>query len=229
MFIGHFALALGAKRVAPTVSLGWLFAACEFADLLWPTFLLLGLERVAIQPGNTVVTPLDFVSYPYSHSLLTMCIWGIVLGGIYVAMRRAPLAAGVTIALLVVSHWPLDVLTHRPDMPVIPVGETRLGFGLWNSFWSTLAVETVMFAVGLALYLRATRARSRGGVIALWSLVAFMLILYVGNLFSPPPPSATMVAWSAQGIWLLIVWGWWADRLRSVDGSPRLESRRVYQ
>ena len=229
MFIGHFALAFGAKRAAPTVSLGLLFAACQLADLLWPTFILLGMERVVVQPGVTVVTPLDFVSYPYSHSLLTLCIWGIALGGIYVALRRAPLAAGVTLALLVVSHWPLDVLTHRPDMPLMPAGETRIGLGLWNSFWGTVVVEVAMFAVGVALYLRTTRARSRAGIIVLWSLIVFLLITYFGNLFGPPPPSAAMIAWSAQALWLLIAWAWWADRLRIVNGYEQSESRRLHR
>jgi hypothetical protein len=228
MFIGHFALAFGAKRVAPTVSLGLLFAACELADLLWPTLLLLGLERVAVQPGNTVVTPLAFVSYPYSHSLLTLCLWGIAFGGIYLALRRAPLAAGLTLALLVVSHWPLDVLMHRPDLPLTPTGDARLGLGLWNSVWGTIAVEGALFAAGLALYLRGPRPRSRGRAVVLWSLVAFVLIIYLGNLFGPPPPSPTVVAWSAQALWLLVVWAWWADRARSVDGQPESESRRVY-
>jgi hypothetical protein len=229
MFIGHFALAFGAKRAAPTVSLGWLFAACQLADLLWPTFLLVGMERVTIEPGNTVVTPLNFVSYPYSHSLLTLIIWGVALGGAYMALRRAPFAAGATLALLVVSHWLLDTLTHRPDMPLMPTGGSRLGLGLWNSFWGTVVVESAMFAAGLAFYIRTTRPRSGAGVIVLWSLVAFMLIIYAGNLFSPPPPSPTILAWSAQALWLLIVWAWWADRLRSVDGYSRAESRRVYQ
>ena len=228
MFIGHFALAFGAKRAAPSVSLGLLFVACELADLVWPTLVLLGYERVVVRPGTTVVTPLDFVSYPYSHSLLTLCILAIALGGIAVAWRRAPVAAGVTLALLVVSHWPLDVLTHRPDMPLLPVGDTRVGLGLWNSFWGTFAVEFAMFAIGLAIYLRTTRAKSRAGVIVFWSLVAFLLITYVGNLFGPPPPSAAIVAWSAQGIWLLSAWAWWADRLRTVDGNSRSEGGRLH-
>lgn len=229
MFIGHFGLAFGAKRIAPTVSLGLLFAACQLADLLWPTLLLLGIERVIIEPGNTVVTPLDFVSYPYSHSLLTLGILGMSLGGAYMGLRRAPAAAGATLFLLVLSHWLLDVLTHRPDMPLTPTSRTHVGLGLWNSFWGTVVVEGLLFAVGLAQYLRTTRARSRGGAIVLWSLVAFMVIIYAGNLFSPPPPSATMVAWAAQALWLLVAWAWWADRWRSVDGNARSESRRVYQ
>jgi hypothetical protein len=229
MFIGHFALAFGAKRTAPTVSLGLLFAACQLADLLWPTLLLIGAERVIIEPGNTVVTPLAFVSYPYSHSLLTLSVLGVVLGASYAAAWRAPRAAGVTIALLVVSHWLLDVLTHRPDMPLTPTGRTLVGLGLWNSFWGTVAVEGLLFAVGLALYLRTTRPRSRSGVIVLWSLVAFLLIVYAGNLVSPPPPSATLIAWSGHALWLLIVWAWWADRLRSVNGHSKSEGGRVYR
>ena len=52
MFLGHFGLAFGAKKAAPAVSLGTLFAACQFADLLWPTLLLLGYERVDIAAGR---------------------------------------------------------------------------------------------------------------------------------------------------------------------------------
>src|SRR5262249_4119772 len=112
MFIGHFALAFGAKRAAPGVSLGLLFAACQLAGLIWQTLVLVGVERFALGSGATAVTARDFVSYPCSPSLLTLCIWGAALGGIYVAVRRAPLAAGVTLALLVVSHWVLDAVSH---------------------------------------------------------------------------------------------------------------------
>src|SRR5437899_1454997 len=120
MFLGHFGLGLAAKRAAPAVSLGALFAAAQFADLLWPTLVLLGVEQVRVQPGITAVTPLDFVSYPYSHSLLMLCVWGAAFGGIYVALRRARPKVGVILALLVVSHWFLDLVVHRRDMPITP-------------------------------------------------------------------------------------------------------------
>ena len=80
MFIGHFGVGLGAKKAAPSISLGTLFLAAQFLDLLWPTFLLLGWERVKIQPGMTVMTPLNFTHYPLSHSLLMACIWGVLFG-----------------------------------------------------------------------------------------------------------------------------------------------------
>ena len=97
MFIGHFALGFAAKRAAPRVSLGMLFAAVAWADLVWPVLLATGIEQVIIEPGNTAVTPLNFVSYPYSHSLLTLGLWGVLLGFLY---RAATGRNGNTIALL---------------------------------------------------------------------------------------------------------------------------------
>ena len=214
MFIGHFGLGFGAKPAAPAASLGTLFIASQFADLLWPALVLLGLELVDVQPGATTMTPLNFVSYPYSHSLLTLCAWGVAFGALYFAIRRSRIAAAVTVALLVVSHWVLDYVTHRPDMPLTVNGPERLGLGLWNSIPGTLAVELAIFAIGLALYLRTTTPRDRIGSVGLWSLVGFLLIVYVANVVGPPPPSAAAVAWSAQAMWLLVIWGYWVDKHR---------------
>ena len=214
MFIGHFGLAFGAKKAAPAVSLGALFAAGQLADLLWPTLLLLGYERVEIRPGMTRFTPLDFVSYPYSHSLVALCIWGVAFGAIYVVLQRARVSAFLTIALLVVSHWLLDYVTHRPDMPITIGGADRVGLGLWNSIPGTLAVEVAIFAAGLVVYLRATAPRDRIGSLGLWGLIGFLLVVYVAASFGPPPPNAQAVAWSAQALWLLVIWGYWIDHHR---------------
>jgi hypothetical protein len=214
MFLGHFGLAFGAKRAAPSVSLGALFAACQFADLLWPTLLTLGYEQVVIRPGITVVTPLDFVSYPYSHSLLALCAWAILWQVAYLVLTGTRLAASAVIAGLVVSHWLLDYLTHRPDLPLTPGGTARVGLGLWNSLPGTLAAEAAIFAVGLLVYLRVTAPRDRPGSIGLWALVAFLVVAYLGNVFGPPPPSVTALAWSVQAMWLLVAWGYWVDRHR---------------
>ena len=214
MFIGHFGLAFGAKQTARSVSLGTLFAASQLADLLWPTLVLLGYERVEVQPGATAVTPLNFVSYPYSHSLLALCVWGVAVGAIYAAVRRARLSAAVTIALLVVSHWVLDYATHRPDMPLTFGGPERLGLGLWNSVAGTLAAEFTIFVAGLLLYTRATVARDRIGSVGLWGLSGFMVVVSLASAFGPPPPTASAVAWSAEAMWLLVAWGYWIDRHR---------------
>jgi hypothetical protein len=137
MFIGHFALGFAAKRTAPYVSLALLFAAAQLADLLWPFLLLAGVERVEIVPGITAFTPLDFVSYPWSHSLLTLIVWSIVFGFVSMKMTRGGPLLFTTLAALVVSHWLLDVATHRPDMPVCgstsaPLARaTRSARGAW--------------------------------------------------------------------------------------------------
>jgi hypothetical protein len=214
VFIGHFAVAFAAKRAAPELSLGTLFLAAQLADLAWPTLVLLGLEWFEVRPGITAATPLDFVHYPYSHSLAAMALWGLALALAWLAVRRGKAKAALLIAAVVLSHWVLDVITHRPDMPLTLGGEARLGMGLWNSVAGTLAVEGALFAACAALYASTTRALDRTGSWALWGLVAFLVAVYVANLFGPPPPSTTAVAWSAQAIWLLVAWGYWVDRHR---------------
>ncbi len=215
MFVGHFALAFGAKKYAPQVSLGVLFLACQLADLLWPNLVLLGLERFEIDPGNTAMTPLSFVHYPYSHSLIALLVWGALFGALYSVLNRAGIKTAVIIAGLVLSHWVLDVVTHRPDMPIALGDSMRIGFGLWN--YPVLAVITEMsiFAAGICLYATHTEARDRVGSIGLWALVVFLLIVYSVNILSPPPPSVDAVAWAAQAMWIVVAWGYWVDRHRS--------------
>ena len=176
-----------------------------------------GVERVGVQPGLTVVTPLDFVYYPFSHSLMAAAAWALVFGGAYMALRKAGVRTGAVLAVVVVSHWILDALTHRPDMPLtVAAGSSRVGLGLWNSLAGTMAVELLLFGAGLWLYTRATRALDRTGRLALWGLVAFLLAIDVANLFGPPPPSGMAAAWSALAMWLLVAWGYWVDRHRSL-------------
>lgn len=220
MFIGHFALAFAAKRAAPSVSLGTLFMATQLPDLVWPVLVLLGIERVEVRPGITAFTPLDFVSYPYSHSLVALLAWSALLGAAYLSRHRGSLSAAFVLAALVLSHWVLDVASHRPDMPLTLAGDVRLGLGLWNSIPGTLVVEGLLFAVGVATYLRATEPAGRAGSGVLWSLVGFLVIVYLATAFGPPPPSSAAVAWSAQALWLLVAWAWWADRQRRPRGAP---------
>jgi hypothetical protein len=214
MFIGHFALGFAAKRVAPRVSLAVLFAAVAWADLVWPVLVAIGIEQVRIDPGNTAVTPLDFVSYPYSHSLLTLVLWGAVLALVYRATTGQNGMTFVVLALLVVSHWVLDFLTHRPDMPLYP-GGPKLGLGLWNSVAGTVLVEVAMYVLGVWIYLRATRPRDGVGRWSCIALVLFLLVAYVANLAGGPPPSV-QVLWVSAIIatTILLIWTWWADRHR---------------
>ena len=213
MFIGHYALALAAKRAAPRASLGMLFAATSLADLLWPVFLLLGWEQAHIVPGPNPFLTLWLDSIPISHSLIALVGWGALFGFAY-RMRAGDGRAGLLLALLVVSHWVLDFVTHRPDMPLYP-GGAGLGLGLWRSVAGTILVEGVMFVAGMWLYATATRARDRVGSYGFWALIAVLVLSYVGSLFSPPPP--TRVALAIGGMifgWLFVGWAAWGDRHR---------------
>ena len=216
MFIGHYALGFAAKKAVPAVSLGALFAACQLADLLWPTLVLLGVESFKVMPGATVVTPLVFTSYPYSHGLLPLVAWGALFGLGYMLITRSKVTAAITIALLVVSHWVLDYIVHVPDMPLAPGVPDKFGLGLWNSLWGTIGVELGMFVVGVLVYLRMTKARDKVGLIGFWALVVFLVGVYLANLFGPPPPNVATVALSAEALWLVVLWGYWVDRHRFV-------------
>jgi hypothetical protein len=214
MFLGHFGVGFAAKKAAPEVSLGTFFLAAQLADLIWPNLLLIGVERVEIEPGATAVTPLDFASYPYSHSLVGLTLWGVLFAFAYSFARKAGPPVRLLLVAVVLSHWFLDWVTHRPDLPLTFVGARRVGLGLWSSLPGTLAAELLLFLGGVAVYLRGTRARDRSGRVALWALVLFLLGIYAASVFSPPPPSAAAVAWTAQAMWLLVAWGYWVDRHR---------------
>src|SRR6266545_3019743 len=226
MFVGHFGVGFGAKRAAPGTSLGTLFLSAQFIDLLWPTLLLAGVERVEIRPGVTRVTPLDFVSYPISHSLALVAGWGLLFGITYWVFRRYRAGAFVGGAA-VVSHWFLDAIVHRRDLPLLPGGTMKVGLGLWDSYAATIVVECVVFAAGLLIYLRSTTATGRIGRYGTAALVLLLLGIYAANLTSPPPPSARAIAWAGQAQWLLIVFGYWVDRHRRVVEAPRAAARQA--
>lgn len=221
MFIGHFAVAFAAKRAAPKTSLGTLFMSAQFVDLLWPVLLLSGLEHVRIEPGNTVVTPLNFYDYPISHSLIGAAGWSVALGLLYFFISRYRRGAWV-VGLCVFSHWLLDAIVHRPDLPLAPGGNIYIGLGLWNSMIGTVIVETGLFIVGMALYLRSTTAKDRIGEYGLWSLAAFLLLIYFANLFGPPPPSEKIIAIAGNAGWIFVLWAYWVDR--HISGSVHFKN-----
>ncbi len=213
MFLGHYAVALGAKRAAPQASLGTLVMAAQFIDLLWPLLLLAGVEHVRLGPGNTAVTPLDFYDYPVSHSLVGVLFWGVLIGGIYFAIRRSWKSA-VVIGLAVVSHWFLDLVVHRPDLPLTLGGASRWGWGGWNSLPLTLLLELGLLGGGTYLYVRSTKAMDRVGTYGLAGLVVFLVGIYCANVFGPPPPDVGMIGVAGNASWLFVLWAAWVDRHR---------------
>ena len=219
MFLGHIAVGFASKRVAPGTSLGWLMTAPVLLDLLWPLFLFAGIEQVKIAPGNTAFTPLEFTRYPWSRSLLMSAVWGAAFALAYRAFARDTRGAWVLFAG-VVSHWVLDWISHRPDLPLVPWGGPKLGLGLWNHRSATIAVESAMFAVGLGLYLATTRARSWTGQLSLWLYVVITVLAYFADADSPPPPSVEALRTFALVGWLFVPWAIWIERTRTLRGAP---------
>ncbi len=215
MFIGHNAVGFASKRAVPRVSLGWLMAAPMLVDLIWPVFLLLGIEHVRIRPGMTQLTPLDFYDYPWTHSLAMSLAWAAAYALLYFAISRYGRGA-LILGLGVLSHWVLDFVVHRPDLPLWP-GGPKVGLGLWNHPIAELGIEAALFAIGILLYRDATRPIDRTGSVAMWAFILVLAAIFVVNAGgNAAPPSAKVVAWTALSLWLLPFWAAWFDRHREV-------------
>lgn len=211
MFIGHFAVGMAAKRFAPKASLGSLFFAAQFLDLLWPVFVLLGWESVAVDHGATAFTPLNFVSYPYSHSLLMTLFWSGLVFTVYL-LATSRMREAMALGVLVLSHWVLDWISHRRDLPLILFSDVKVGLGLWQSVPSTLLVEILMFGAGLVLYLQTVPRRQSSQLF--WALVLLLLGIYFMSAFGPKPPENSPPSWIATpvlGMWIFVAWAAWVD------------------
>jgi hypothetical protein len=192
--------------------------AAAFLDVVWPVLVLLGIERFRIVPGFTPNNPFDFTYYPWSHSLLMTVAWSVLVAFVYFAAKGDRTGA-VWVGIVVASHWVLDFVSHVPDMPLYPGGGEKLGLGLWRSIPATFAVEGLMFAAGIAIYVHATKSKDRVGSVAWWAMVGLLLALYIPGPWSSPPPSENAVA--ILGIIALAIfgpWAYWIDRHREYAG-----------
>ncbi|MCE1189306.1 MAG: hypothetical protein LWX56_09210 [Ignavibacteria bacterium] len=215
MFIGHFGVGLGAKKAAPKVSLGMLFLAAQFIDLVWPLLLQLGMERVEIQPHPGGLTPLNFIHYPFTHSLLMVLIWAGFLGVVYNSSKKDGKGA-LVVGLLVLSHWILDLFVHRPDLPLVPDVPLKVGLGLWDLPVLSITLEMLLFAAGVFLYVKSTSALDKKGSLGFWSLICCLVLIHAANLFGPPPASVTAIGWAGHLQWLFVAWAFWVDKHRQV-------------
>jgi hypothetical protein len=215
MFVGHYAVGLAAKRFEPRVSLGTFVLAAMFADVVWCVAMLAGLEHVSYQPGRGAANYLVASNIALSHSLLMDAIWAALFAGGYYLWRRYWRGAWMLFAA-VLSHWVLDVLAHRPDMPLAPGLEERIGLGLWSSVPATIVVEGGLWLAAIILYARGTQPRNRAGVIAFWIGIALLTLLWLGNISGPPPqdPRTAPVA-SLALFGLSIAWAYGMNRLRT--------------
>lgn len=208
MFIGHFAAGFASKKINDSLSLAMMFIAVQFLDLLWPILVLLGIETVSIQEGITKLTPLDFTYYPYSHSLFMAIVWGLIFGVVYF-MRTRKKQHAVILGVLVLSHWVFDFLVHRPDLPLSPFSDYKVGLGLWNFPALEIIIELSLLCAGVYLYYKTTKPTRK---IAFWSLIGVLLLFQFLNFFGPLPPDPMSVAIGANFIWVFVAWAWWIER-----------------
>jgi len=213
MFIGHYAVGLASKKFAPRASLGVLIAAPILLDLLWPIFLLLGWESVSIEAAGNPFLRLHFDSYPISHGLVAVVGWATLFASIYFGFARY-LAGAIAIWIGVISHWLLDYIVHRPDLPLLVGSDRVFGLGLWNKRWATIAVELLFFTLGVWFYLRQTRAKDKIGSYAFWAFIVFLLAAYAAVAFGPAPTTVRKLAIGTLFTLLLVPWAWWVDRHR---------------
>jgi membrane-bound metal-dependent hydrolase YbcI (DUF457 family) len=227
MFIGHYGAGFAGKKIYNGPSLGTMFFAAQFLDLLWPVFILLGIEKVKIVPGLMAANPLDFTFYPYTHSLFFTIIWGIIFGAVYFFIRKN-LKGSILLGSLVLSHWILDLLVHRPDLPIIPWSDLKVGFGLWNSVPVSFTLEILIFSLGAFLYLTETKPKNKTGSFALWALIIFLLTIFIANVFGSAPPSVEAIGIAGLSQWLIVAWAYWIDRNR-YNISEQKKIRANYQ
>jgi hypothetical protein len=193
--------------------------AALFPDLLWIVFAYTGVEHVAIKPGITAVNALDLYDFPYSHSLLTNVVWAAAFAALYFLLRRYKLGAWVIFAA-VLSHWLLDFISHRPDMPLAPGGHTLVGLGLWDSRFATFIVEGGMLLVAIILYVRATRPVRRAGIYGFWIMLALLTALWLLSLRGTPPPNLTAVKIGNMVMFAItLVWAYWIDSVRRAPAA----------
>ena len=217
MFIGHYAASLALKKFEKRASLGILFLAVQFVDILFFPFVLLGLERMNIVENFTQSTHFELVFMPYTHSLIGSLFWAGVAYALFRWLIVKKNSVAVVVALAVFSHWLLDLVVHTPDLPLWSDTSLKLGFGLWNNAIATYVVEAALLVFALWLYLGSTAANSAVGRYGMGVFVVFLLLLNVVNIFGPLQDDSQLVlAISAlTSYFLFAAVAFWLDRKRS--------------
>ena len=214
MFVGHYGVSFAVKSFEKRIPLWLLFVAVQFVDVLWAIFVLTGIEKVRITPGITATNHLDLYYMPYTHSLVAALLWsGVVFIG-YKAARRGALYTAFLVAAAVFSHWVLDLIVHRPDLPLYD-DTYKLGFGLWNYPALALALEASLLFGGIFLYLRATEAVSPAGKFGMLVFGIVLLIVQGIVFFGAPPPSPSAAALTALLSYIVLAGvAYWLEKKR---------------
>ncbi|MEE9264474.1 MAG: hypothetical protein V3V11_08465 [Vicinamibacteria bacterium] len=216
MFVGHYGPSFLAKALDKTIPLWLLFLAVQLVDIFWAIFVLLGIEKVRIVPGFTATNPFDLYYMPYTHSLPATFAWA--LGGfvLYRLVRAGNGSRGAwLVAAAVASHWLLDLLVHRPDLPLYD-NAAKVGLGLWNYPIGTLALEALLLFGGMASYLRATKPLSSSGRFAVIIFGVVMFAIQVGAFLGPPPGSDREAATTGLAVYVVFAAvAYWIEKKRA--------------
>ena len=189
MFVGHYVVAFAVKTPRNKIPLWVLFVAVQLLDFLWAPFVLLGIEKVRFVPGITATNALDLYYMPYTHSLLGALFWSVVAFAIYkVGWRNiASNGAAALVGFAVFSHWLLDLIVHRPDLPIYD-DTLKVGFGLWNYRGIEFVLEIGILVFGAVLYLKRNSAIARK--IGIIIFVATLVLIQTSNTFLHRLPSS---------------------------------------
>lgn len=217
MFVGHYAASLALKKVEPKASLGMLFLAVQFVDILFFPFVLMGIERLNIIENFTASTHFELEFMPYTHSLAMTFVWAALAYGLFRLIAPQNKRIALVMGLAVISHWVLDLLVHTPDLPLWSDDSTKLGFGLWNNALATFSLEAILLLGATWLYVGATSATTAAGKYAIWVFAAVMLLMNAINIFGPLTDdnivSFTMLPLALY--FILAGVAFWLDRKRS--------------
>ncbi len=221
MFVGHYGASLALKRVDKNASLGMLFLAVQFVDILFFPFVLMGIEHFNIVENYTESTHFELEFMPYTHSLFASLLWA---AAVYIALRLLPLKKAVNknkvaivMGVAVLSHWFFDLIVHTPDLPLLSDSSTKIGFGLWNNAVATYLLETILLVVGLGIYLKSTKGTTFVGKYGMIIFVVLMLIINANNIFGPPF-GADVITMSVSALIMYFIFAgvaFWMDRKRS--------------
>jgi hypothetical protein len=184
------------------------------ADLLWCIFMFAGIEHVQFKPGMGAANYFGASNIAMSHSLLMDGLWAGLLAAAYFLRRRSPRGTWVIFGV-VLSHWLLDWISHRPDMPLSPGIHRYFGLSLWGSIPATVMIEGGFWLLAVIIYCRATYAKTRTGTYAYWTVVAVLTIIWYNNLTGPPPRDPHLVPTTSFLFFSLVVaWAYWMNRVR---------------
>ena len=208
MLVGHFAVGLLAKRAVPSVSVGTFVLAAMLSDLLFFVFLMAGIEQAQVGRGGLIAQ-----NIAWSHGLVTGALWAALFAaGFFLWRRYRPGAWALFAAVL--SHWLLDFVSHKPDMPLVPGTDLRLGLGLWNSLPATLIFEGGLWIAAVILYSRATHAKSWAGILCFWAAVVLLTLAWLNNIAGPPPASSSFALQGLLFFSVMVAWFYLVNRLR---------------